>query len=44
MIHPFNNRDVICGQGTLALELLEQVENLDAIVAPIGGGGLVRKF
>src|SRR5262249_23702681 len=33
--------DVIAGQGTVALELLEQVEGLDALVAPVGGGGLV---
>ena len=40
-IHPYNNVDVIAGQGTVALELLEQVDDLDAIVAPIGGGGLI---
>jgi threonine dehydratase/serine racemase len=40
-IHPYNNGDVIAGQGTVALELLEQVPNLDAIVAPVGGGGLM---
>lgn len=41
LIPPFDHADVIAGQGTAALELLEQVPNLDAIVAPIGGGGLV---
>lgn len=41
LIHPYNHPDVIAGQGTVALELLEQVADLDAIVAPIGGGGLV---
>ena len=40
-VHPYNNADVIAGQGTVALELLEQVADLDAIVAPIGGGGLI---
>jgi threonine dehydratase/serine racemase len=41
MIPPYNHPDVIAGQGTVALELLEQVSQLDAIVAPVGGGGLV---
>ena len=41
LIHPFDNADVIAGQGTAALELLDQVPDLDAIVAPIGGGGLL---
>jgi threonine dehydratase len=41
LIPPYNHPDVIAGQGTVALELLEQVENLDAIIAPVGGGGLV---
>ena len=41
LVHPFDNADVIAGQGTAAVELLEDVENLDAIVAPIGGGGLI---
>lgn len=40
-IHPFDNVNVIAGQGTIALELMEQVSNLDAIVAPVGGGGLM---
>lgn len=39
-IHPFDDIDVIAGQGTIGLEVLEQVNNLDAIVVPIGGGGL----
>ncbi len=42
MIHPFNNADIIAGQGTMAVEIIEQVPNLDAIIAPIGGGGMVR--
>jgi threonine dehydratase/serine racemase len=41
MIPPYNHADVIAGQGTVALELLEQVPQLDAIIAPIGGGGLI---
>ena len=40
-IHPFNNPDVIAGQGTAALELIEDTEDLDAVIAPIGGGGLM---
>lgn len=40
-IHPFNDEDVIAGQGTIALEILEQVNDLDAIVVPVGGGGLI---
>ena len=39
LIHPFDNADVMAGQGTVALELLEQVPELAAIVCPIGGGG-----
>lgn len=39
-IHPFDDEDVIAGQGTVALEVLRQVSNIDAIVIPIGGGGL----
>jgi threonine dehydratase/serine racemase len=41
LIPPFDHPDVIAGQGTVALELLEQVPDLAAIVAPVGGGGLV---
>src|SRR5512144_1416317 len=40
-IHPFDDPDVIAGQGTIALEVLEQEPELDAVVVPIGGGGLV---
>lgn len=40
-VPPFNYFDVIAGQGTAALELLEQVGELDAIIAPVGGGGLI---
>lgn len=41
LIHPYNHPDVIAGQGTVALELFEQVPKLDAIIAPVGGGGLI---
>lgn len=41
LIHPFDNANVMAGQGTVALELLEQVPDLDTIVCPIGGGGLI---
>jgi threonine dehydratase len=40
-VHPFDDLDVIAGQGTVALELLEQVPDLDAVLVPVGGGGLV---
>ena len=40
-IHPFDDPLVIAGQGTIGLELLEQIENLEAVVVPIGGGGLI---
>jgi threonine dehydratase len=40
-LHPFDNADVIAGQGTMGLEILEQVPAVDAIVVPVGGGGLV---
>lgn len=44
MVPPFDHPDVIAGQGTAALELLEEVPTLDAVVAPIGGGGLISGF
>jgi len=40
-IHPFDNEHVIAGQGTIALEILEQAPDVEAIVAPVGGGGLL---
>jgi len=40
-VHPFADDDVIAGQGTLALEILEQLDNIDMIIIPIGGGGLI---
>jgi threonine dehydratase len=41
LVHPSNQPEVIAGQGTIALELEEQVGDLDAIITPIGGGGLI---
>src|SRR5476649_1053356 len=40
-IHGFDDPDIIAGQGTLGLEILKQVPDLDAIVCPVGGGGLI---
>lgn len=40
-VHPYNDHRVIAGQATCSAELIEQVDNLDAVVAPIGGGGMV---
>ena len=40
-IHPFDDEDVIAGQGTIGLEILDQLEDVDAIVVPVGGGGLI---
>lgn len=40
-IHPYNNDQVITGQGTAALELLQDIPDLDVIIAPVGGGGLL---
>jgi threonine dehydratase len=41
MIHPFDNEMVIAGQGTAAVELLQDVPDLDVVMAPLGGGGLL---
>ena len=41
LIHPYDNFNVVCGQGTAALELLDQINSLDIVVAPVGGGGLM---
>ncbi|WP_213818342.1 threonine ammonia-lyase [Garciella nitratireducens] len=40
-VHPFDDIDVMAGQGTIALEILEELEGVDAIIVPIGGGGLI---
>jgi threonine dehydratase len=41
VVHPYNDERVIAGQGTASLELLEEVPDLDVIIAPVGGGGLL---
>jgi threonine dehydratase len=41
LVHPYNDYAVMAGQGTATLELLEQAPNLDIVVAPVGGGGLL---
>ena len=40
-VHAFDDYDVICGQGTIGLEILDELENVDEILVPIGGGGLI---
>lgn len=40
LIHPFNNLDVIAGQGTIAVEILKDIDKIDNIIIPVGGGGL----
>ncbi|MEH6589298.1 MAG: pyridoxal-phosphate dependent enzyme [Halioglobus sp.] len=40
-VHPYNDARVIAGQGTVGLELIEQISDLDAVVVPVGGGGLL---
>jgi threonine dehydratase len=41
LVHPFDDANVIAGQGTAALELIEEAPDLDAVIAPVGGGGLL---
>ena len=41
LVHPYDNPDVIAGQGTAALEFFQQAGELDAVVSPVGGGGLM---
>jgi len=41
LVHPYDNFNVICGQGTAALELLKEKSDLEIVIAPIGGGGLM---
>ncbi|MCX6253444.1 MAG: pyridoxal-phosphate dependent enzyme [Bacteroidia bacterium] len=41
LVHPYDNFNVICGQGTAALELLQEKNDLEMVIAPIGGGGLM---
>lgn len=40
-IHPFDDYDVLCGQGTIGLEILEELDQIDEILVPVGGGGLI---
>lgn len=40
-IHPFNDKDIIAGQGTVGLEIFDQLEDINAVLVPIGGGGLI---
>lgn len=40
-VHPFDDENVIAGQGTIGLELIEQIPDMDAVIVPIGGGGLI---
>jgi threonine dehydratase len=41
LVHPYDNFNVICGQGTASLEMLEEINDLDIVIAPVGGGGLM---
>jgi len=41
LIHPYNDFDVVCGQGSIGIEILNEIKDLDCIVVPIGGGGLI---
>src|SRR5205085_6678313 len=41
LIHPFENEDVMAGQGTIMVELLEDVPDLDVVLCPVGGGGVL---
>lgn len=41
LIHPFNDPDVIAGQGTIGLEILNELPDTDAVIVPVGGGGLI---
>ena len=40
-VHPFDDENVIAGQGTIALEILNNLDDIDAVIVPIGGGGLI---
>lgn len=40
-VHPFDDEDVIAGQGTIGLEIVNELDNVDAVIVPIGGGGLI---
>ncbi len=40
-VHPFDDEDVIAGQGTIGLEIVNEMDDIDAVIVPIGGGGLI---
>ena len=40
-IHPYDDEDVIAGQGTIGLEILDQIDDVEAVIVPVGGGGLI---
>lgn len=40
-VHAFDDYDVLCGQGTIGLEIIEELDNIDEIIVPVGGGGLI---
>ena len=40
-VHPFDDENVIAGQGTIGLEILDQLPDVEAVVVPVGGGGLI---
>lgn len=40
-VHPFDDEDVIAGQGTVGLEIINEIDDIDAVIVPIGGGGLI---
>lgn len=40
-VHPFDDEDVIAGQGTIALEIVKELDDIDAVIVPVGGGGLI---
>jgi threonine dehydratase len=41
LVHPFDDPWIVCGQGTVGLEMIDDLEDIDAVVVPIGGGGLI---
>ena len=41
LVHPFDDVDVIAGQGTIGLEIVQEMDNVDAVIVPVGGGGLI---
>ncbi len=41
LVHPFNDPDIIAGTGTIGLEVMEQLQGVDSIIVPVGGGGLI---